>query len=50
MIEVLDGRNRRVVELYLQELPDRHRRAIGVVSIDPYEAYRQAIKVQLPRQ
>jgi transposase len=49
VIDVLDGRSRRVVERYLQELPDSHRRAIVIVSIDPYDAYRQAIKAQLPQ-
>jgi transposase len=48
VIEVLDGRSRQVVERYLQELPDSDRRSIEVVSIDPYEAYRQAIRAQLP--
>jgi transposase len=46
--EVLDGRSRRVVERYLRSLPEDQRRAIEVVSIDPYEAYRQAIRSQLP--
>ena len=49
VIEVLDGRSRHVVELYLQQLPERYRRSIKVVSIDPHEAYRQAIKAQLPQ-
>jgi transposase len=48
VVEVLDGRSRRRVERYLRSLPDRHRRAIEVVSIDPYEAYRQAIRNELP--
>ena len=48
MIEVLDGRSRRVVERYLRSLPEQHRRAIRVVSIDPYDAYRQAIQRELP--
>lgn len=48
VIEVLDGRSRQVVERYLQELPDSYRRSIEVVSIDPYDAYRQAIQAQLP--
>jgi hypothetical protein len=43
VVEVLEGRSRRVVERYLRTLPEEHRRAIEVVSIDPYEAYRQAI-------
>ena len=48
VIEVLDGRSRRAVERYLRSLPERRRRAIEVVSIDPYEAYRQAIRCELP--
>ena len=35
LVEVLDGRNRRTVERWLRALPDHHRRAIEVVSIDP---------------
>jgi transposase len=46
--EVLDGRSRRAVERYLRSLSEQARRAIEVVSIDPYEAYRQAIQAQLP--
>jgi transposase len=49
VVEVLDGRSRRRVERYLRSLPEAHRRAIEVVSIDPYEAYRQAIRNELPR-
>ena len=48
VIEVLDGRSRRIVERYLRSLPEDHRAAIEVVSIDPYEAYRQAIQAVLP--
>ncbi len=48
VVELLDGRRRRRVERYLRSLPERHRRAIEVVSIDPYEAYRQAIRAVLP--
>jgi transposase len=33
----------------LRSLPEGHREAIEVVSIDPYEAYRQAIQHELPR-
>jgi transposase len=46
VVEVLDGRSRRRVERYLRSLSGRE--AIEVVSIDPYEAYRQAIRAQLP--
>jgi transposase len=45
---VLDGRSRRRVERYLRSLSERQREAIEVVSIDPYEAYRQAIHNELP--
>jgi transposase len=48
VVEVLDGRSRRRVERYLRALPERHREAIEVVSIDPYEADRQAIRDELP--
>jgi transposase len=46
-VEVLDGRSRRQVERYLRSLPERQREAIEVVSIDPYDAYRQAIHNEL---
>jgi transposase len=36
------------VERYLRSLPEQHRRAIQVVSIDLYDAYRQAIQNELP--
>jgi transposase len=49
VVEVLDGRSRRRVERYLRSLPEDARRAIEVVSIDPYDAYRQAIRTELPR-
>jgi transposase len=48
VVEVLDGRSRRVVERYLRSLPAADRRAIRVVSIDPYDAHRQAIQNELP--
>lgn len=49
VVEVLDGRSRRRVEGYLRSLPEPDRDAIEVVSIDPYEAYRQAIRNELPQ-
>jgi transposase len=48
VVEVLDGRSRQVVERYLRALSEPDRRAIRVVSIDPYDAYRQAIQNELP--
>ena len=48
VIDVLDGRSRRTVQRWLRELPEADRRAIEVVSIDPYDAYRQAIRAELP--
>jgi transposase len=48
VVELLDGHGRRRVERYLRSLPTERRRAIEVVSIDPYEAYRQAIRNGLP--
>jgi transposase len=49
VIDVLDGRSRRVIERYVRALSDQDRQAIEVVSIDPYEAYRHAIQTELPR-
>jgi transposase len=48
VIEVLDGRSQKVVLAYLRRLPEEARAAIEVVSIDPYEPYRQAIRAELP--
>jgi transposase len=48
VVEVPDGRSRKVVARYPQGLPDEARAAIEVVSIDPYDAYRQAIRAELP--
>lgn len=48
VVEVLDGRSRKVVERYLRSLGEPERLAIRVVSIDPYDAYRQAIHAELP--
>jgi transposase len=48
VIEVLDGRDRRTVERWLNAPPDEVRAGIEVVSIDPYDAYRQAIQAALP--
>jgi transposase len=49
VVEVLEGRSRRVVERYLRSLPALERQAIEAVSIDPYDAYRQAVRQELPR-
>jgi transposase len=48
VIEVLDGCQRRVIERWLMGLPAQVREGIEVVSIDPSEAYRQAIRAALP--
>jgi transposase len=48
VIEVLDGRDRRTIERWLSALPADVRVGIEVVSIDPYDAYRQAIHAALP--
>jgi transposase len=48
VVEVLDGRSHRVVASHLRGLSERERSAIEVVSIDPYEPYRQAIRRELP--
>jgi transposase len=49
VVEVLDGRSQRTVAGYLRGLSQAERAAIEVVSIDPYEPYRQAIRAELPR-
>ncbi len=46
--DVVDGRDRRTIERYLGSLPVERRQAIELVSIDPYEAYRQAVRAALP--
>ena len=46
---MLDGRDRRTVERWLSALPAEIRAGIEVVSIDPYDAYRQAIRAALPQ-
>jgi transposase len=48
VIEVLDGRDRRTIERRLRALPVEVRAGIEVVWIDPYDAYRQAIRAALP--
>jgi transposase len=48
VIEVLDGRDRCTVERWLCALPADVRGGIEVVSIDPYDAYRCAIRAALP--
>jgi len=49
VVEVLEGRSRRVVERYLRSLTAAQRQAIAAVSIDPYDAYRQAVRRELPQ-
>lgn len=48
VIEVLNGCQRRVIEHWLRALPADVRAGIEVVSIDPSDAYRQAIHAALP--
>jgi transposase len=48
VIEVLPGCQRKVIERWLRALPEELRAGIEVVSIDPSEAYRQAIWAVLP--
>src|SRR5438045_3313955 len=48
VVEVLEGRRRRVVERSLRSLSAVERQAIRAVSIDPYDAYRQAVRQELP--
>lgn len=47
VVEVLEGRSAGVVARYLRGLSADVREAIEVVSIDPYEPYRQAIRAEL---
>jgi transposase len=49
VVEVLEGRSRRIVERYLRSLPAEKQQAIRAVSIDPYDAYRQAVRQELPQ-
>jgi transposase len=48
VIEVLDGCQRRTIERWFAALPGQTRLGIEVVSIDPSEAYRHAIRAALP--
>jgi transposase len=48
VVDVVDGCTRRSIERYLGALTPQQRAAVEVVSIDPSEAYRQAIRRQLP--
>jgi transposase len=48
VIAVLDGRDRRTIERWLSARSPEIRAGIEVVSIDPYDAYRQAIRAALP--
>jgi transposase len=48
VLDVVDGRDRRTIERYLRSRPAEQRRALETISIDPYEAYRQAVRAALP--
>jgi transposase len=48
VLDVVDGRDRRTIECYLRSLPTEQRQTVEVVSIDPYQAYRQAVRAALP--
>jgi transposase len=48
VIDVVSGCTRRVIERWLTALPPEVRAGIEVVSIDPSDAYRQAIWAALP--
>jgi transposase len=48
VVDVVDGCTRRSIERYLRSLTAEQRAAVAVVSIDPSEAYRQAIHTMLP--
>jgi transposase len=49
VIDLVEGRDRRTIERYLRSLPEKRRAAIEQVAIDPWEAYRQAVRNVLPR-
>jgi transposase len=48
VLDVVDGRDRRTIERYLRSLPNEQVRTLETISIDPYEAYRQAVRAALP--
>jgi transposase len=48
VIEVLDGCQRGVIERWLRALPEQVRAEIEIVSIDPSDVYRKAIRTVLP--
>jgi transposase len=48
VVDVVEGCTRRAIERYLRSLTAEQREAVEVVSIDPSEAYRQAIRNLLP--
>jgi transposase len=48
VLDVVDGRDRRTIERWLRSLPAEQRLALETISIDPYEAYRQAVRAALP--
>jgi transposase len=48
VLEVLPGCTRTVIERWLSALPEQTRAGVQIVSIDPSEAYRQAIRNALP--
>jgi transposase len=48
VVDVIDGNRRRSRERHLRSLTAAQRDAVEVVSIDPSEAYRQAIWAWLP--
>lgn len=49
VLELLEGRRRVDVERYLRSLSSAQRAAIEVVSIDAFDAYRQAVRALLPQ-
>lgn len=48
VVDVVEGRSRETLARYLRSLGPARRQAIEVVSIDPYEAYRLAVRSELP--
>ena len=48
VIAVLPNRLKKTFEQWLQDLTKKQRRAIKVVSMDMWEAYRQAVRAKLP--
>lgn len=49
VLELLPGRRRADLERYLRSLPAEQRQAVELVSLDAFDAYRQAVRTLLPQ-